>query len=352
MDEIEYPLQMIVGIWSTQLFIDSAPRRLGPLAGQVVRPGRGSASWLYRDFSSWGPHRAPGGPFDDWQGLGFPVGFPVGQSVVGPCRFQARESFVVTTGTKLGSSAPAIKVPKTMETSSFEKLSFEMAENAPKNVMCEKTFLPMNHDRTSMNIPLCFIRSRPRKARRRSPVGAAEPKTGCKGGSRRFHSVNQTSLHLWDPVTEKRLFSAISKWRFGGLRFQVCQEVSFWSTELHDGVDKCLVGGLALVTLGPREGAVSYSGTVPGLVGKGTPIWCLVPCLLRPPGRETLTFATFLPSFCQIKWFMPSDSELSVPGSNCWAFVDWTWTVWGRRSSDSSPWISKRRHLRHTTFYA
>lgn len=149
-----------------------------------------------------------------------------------------------------------------------------------------------------------------------------------------------------------RLFSAISNWRFGGLRFQVCQEVSFWSTELQDGVDKCLVGGLALVTLGPREGAVSYSGTVPGLVGKGTPIWCLVPCLLRPPGRETLTFATFLPSFCQIKWFMPSDSELSVPGSNCWAFVDWTWTVWGRRSSDSSPWISKRRHLRHTTFYA
>ena len=50
--------------------MDSAPRRLGPLAGQVVRPGRGSASWLYRDFSSWGPHRAPGGPFDDWQGLG------------------------------------------------------------------------------------------------------------------------------------------------------------------------------------------------------------------------------------------------------------------------------------------
>lgn len=149
-----------------------------------------------------------------------------------------------------------------------------------------------------------------------------------------------------------RLFSAISNWRFGGLRFQVCQEVSFWSTELQDGVDKCLVGSLALVTLGPREGAVSYSGTVPGLVGKGTPIWCLVPCLLRPPGRETLTFATFLPSFCQIKWFMPSDSELSVPGSNCWAFVDWTWTVWGRRSSDSSPWISKRRHLRHTTFYA
>ena len=166
--------------------MDSAPRRLGPLAGQVVRPGRGSASWLHRDFSSWGPHRAPGGPFDDWQGLGFPVafpvGFPVGQSVAGPCRFQARESFVVTTGTKLGSSAPAIKVPKTMETSSCRgKIKLwngrkrAQKRHVWKNVFANESWQNIHEH------PLVFYSLQTKKSKKKKSSGCCWAQNGLQG---------------------------------------------------------------------------------------------------------------------------------------------------------------------------
>ena len=124
------------------------PRWLGPLPGQMVRARRGFAARLYHHGAPGGSHSATGGPHDVRQGQGLswspvkvkgssgllrniqfsecrvgwahtlvfvwlaPWGtlFGMGQ-FLWPYAFQARESFVITTGvdTKLG-SAPKSKV--------------------------------------------------------------------------------------------------------------------------------------------------------------------------------------------------------------------------------------------------
>ena len=357
----------------------------------MVRPGRGSASWLYRDFSSWGPRRAPGGPFDDWQGLGNSVFLK--KSATGPSpvaihvKFsnaeltvakiaQARESFVVTTGTKLGSSAPATKVPREVNVVSIKLWNGRKGCKILSPVTsCLYMSLPLKRshafissfctERPLVHSPV-FYSFQKQKSKKKKSSGCCWARLG-KGGSRRFHSVNQThSLHLWDLMIRKLRDCSETTvlcedlWRFGGLRFQVswvsCQEISFWSTELQDGVAKMFGwrSGPCEDYWTPRRGRI-IQWHCPWLSGEGHTH--LVSCTLPSPTARDWHLPPFCHLFAKLNGscrltanfqFQDPAAELLLIELELYGVEGHLRFLLVKRASIDS----KRRHLRHTTFHA
>ena len=282
---------------------------------------------------------------------------------------QARESFVVTTGTKLGSSAPT-KVPKA-------RSSFQLRLGKWQKRMQDTQSICRCHGKEAMHsfhhfvqnvpwsIPLYFIPSRNRRARRRSPVDAAEPvwaRAGAGASTVSTRPILFTSETWYEnSVTVlRRLFSVKICADFGGLRFQVswvsCQEISFWSTELQDGVAKMFGwrSGPCEDYWTPRRGRI-IQWHCPWLSGEGHTH--LVSCTLPSPTARDWHLPPFCHLFAKLNdscrltanfQFQDPAAELLLIELELYGVEGHLRFLLVKRANIDS----KRRHLRHTTFHA